>query len=239
LIEQHKTYIDLLRDYFHFQQNVYGEEILLDKPVHLLFQTEKDRSEPGLSLIEEKVMQCSRCSLHKGVHKKVFGEGSKEAKLLIVGEAPGREEDLQGKPFVGKAGELLTKILKAIDFTRDEVYICNILKCRPPQNRDPDPQEIKMCFPFLEEQISVIKPEIILALGRFAGQALLNTQSSLARLRNEIHQYKDIPVFVTYHPAALLRDAKKKYDVWEDVQRLRKAYDNLVGDKPEWQPGKK
>jgi len=175
----------------------------------------------------ESIRDCRECHLHKHRNTLVFGTGNPQAKVMFVGEAPGREEDLQGKPFVGKAGQLLDKILAAIDFRRDEVYIGNVLKCRPPENRDPLPEEVEKCEPYLLKQIEIIKPEIICALGRISAQVLLKTKSSLGQLRGRFHDYHGIKLLVTYHPAALLRYPQYKHQTWEDVQLLRKEYDGL------------
>jgi uracil-DNA glycosylase family 4 len=175
----------------------------------------------------QEIKDCKKCHLHKTRTNFVFGTGNQNAKVMFIGEAPGREEDLQGEPFVGKAGQLLDKILAAINFKRDEVYIANILKCRPPENRDPLPDEIEMCEPHLLEQIRIIQPKIICALGRIAAQALLKTKLPLGQLRGKIHDYHGIEFLVTYHPAALLRYPQYKRATWEDVKLLRKEYDNL------------
>ena len=148
--------------------------------------------------------------------------------MLFIGEAPGADEDAQGRPFVGAAGQLFTRILKAIDFSRDEVYIANILKCRPPNNRDPKPDEIAACEPILREQIRLIQPILICALGRIAAQALLQTTMSLGRLRGRFHDYHGIKLMVTYHPSALLRNPAYKRPTWEDVQLLRREYDKMI-----------
>ena len=175
----------------------------------------------------QEIKNCKKCHLGKTRTNFVFGVGNPNAKVMFIGEAPGREEDLQGEPFVGKAGQLLDKILAAINFTRDEVYIANILKCRPPENRDPLPDEIQMCEPYLLEQIKIIQPKIICALGRISAQALLKTNLSLGQLRGKIHDYDGIKFLVTYHPAALLRYPQYKRATWEDVKLLRKEYDDL------------
>jgi uracil-DNA glycosylase family 4 len=175
----------------------------------------------------QQIKDCKKCHLHKTRTNFVFGVGSQNAKVMFIGEAPGREEDLQGEPFVGKAGQLLDKILAAINFTRDEVYIANILKCRPPENRDPLPDEIELCEPYLLEQIRIIKPKIICALGRISAQALLKTKQTLGQLRGKFHDYDGIKFLVTYHPAALLRYPQYKRPTWEDVKLLRKEYDDL------------
>jgi DNA polymerase len=149
---------------------------------------------------------------------------------MFIGEAPGRDEDLQGEPFVGRAGKLLDKILAAIGFKREEVYIANILKCRPPNNRDPQPDEMKTCMPHLLEQIYLIKPKVICALGRISAQALLETSTPLGKLRGKWHDFNGTPFLVTYHPAALLRFPGYKKDCWEDVILLRSKYDELIMD---------
>ncbi len=178
-----------------------------------------------LAAIEKDLGDCSRCGLHKGRKRIVFGQGSPHARLVFVGEGPGYEEDVQGVPFVGAAGQLLTKILKAIQLTRDEVYICNIIKCRPPGNRNPQQDEIGQCLPFLQRQIKAIGPALICALGTFAAQTLLQTDVPISRLRGSFHTYAGIPLLPTYHPAYLLRNPDKKRDVWEDVQKLQRAYE--------------
>jgi DNA polymerase len=154
----------------------------------------------------------------------VFGSGTGETGILFVGEAPGRDEDQQGLPFVGRAGQLLTKIIEAIKFRREEVYIANVLKCRPPNNRNPEPEEVARCRPFLMKQIELLKPKVICTLGVFATQMLLDTKSPLTVLRGQVHEVNGLKVIPTYHPAACLRYPKFKTAVWEDVQLLRKEY---------------
>jgi uracil-DNA glycosylase len=167
---------------------------------------------------------CQRCRLAGGRNKIVFGAGDARAKLVFVGEGPGFEEDQQGLPFVGRAGRLLTRIIEAINLTRDQVYICNVIKCRPPGNRNPESDEINTCFPFLKRQIAAIRPDFIVALGTFAAQTLLGTTTPISRLRNRFHEYNGIKVLPTYHPAYLLRNPDKKRDVWEDMKMLMKEY---------------
>jgi uracil-DNA glycosylase family 4 len=167
---------------------------------------------------------CQRCRLARGRKNIVFGAGSSSAKILFVGEGPGFEEDQQGEPFIGPAGRLLTKIIEAIHLSRDQVYICNVVKCRPPRNRNPQPDEIKTCFQFLDRQIAVIRPDFICALGSVAAQTLLNTDAPISRLRGRFHDYKGIKLLPTYHPAYLLRNPEKKRDVWEDMKMLMKEY---------------
>jgi len=173
-----------------------------------------------LEQIRADIGDCRRCKLSNSRKNIVFGAGSPSARLVFVGEGPGFEEDKTGKPFVGAAGKLLTKIIQAIKLTREQVYICNIIKCRPPGNRNPDPDEIKACFPFLQRQIAVIKPDFICALGLFATQTLLETKEPISKLRGRFHDYKGIKLLPTYHPAYLLRNPDKKRDVWEDMKKL-------------------
>jgi uracil-DNA glycosylase family 4 len=182
-----------------------------------------------LNELYQEIKDCEKCHLSSSRTNLVFGAGNQNADVIFVGEAPGREEDLKGEPFVGRAGQLLDKILAAIKFTRDDVYIANILKCRPPENRDPLPDEIQMCEPHLLEQIGIIQPKIICALGRIAAQALLKTKLPLGQLRGKLHDYHGTKFLVTYHPAALLRYQQYKRPTWEDVKLLRREYDKLAG----------
>jgi DNA polymerase len=166
--------------------------------------------------------ECSRCKLHTlGRKQIVFGVGNPDADLMFVGEAPGADEDVQGVPFVGRAGQLLTKIIEAIDLKRDDVYIANVIKCRPPQNRNPEPDEVETCEPFLFQQIDVIKPKVIVALGTFAARALLRTTEPISRLRGRIFDYRGAKLIPTFHPAYLLRNASSKREVWEDMKLVR------------------
>jgi len=181
-----------------------------------------DKSEL-LGKVREELGDCQRCPLSKTRTNLVFGAGDPNARLMFVGEAPGRDEDRAGVPFVGRAGQLLTKIIQAINLTRDQVYIANILKCRPPNNRNPEAEEIENCYPFLLQQITVIQPRIICALGTFAAQTLLQTKTPIGRLRGGSHYFDEhTRVIPTYHPAFLLRNPNKKRDVWEDMQRVMK-----------------
>lgn len=168
------------------------------------------------------VENCQLCPLHKTRTNVVFGTGNEKAKLVFVGEAPGADEDAQGMPFVGKAGQKLTQIIQAIGLTREEVYITNVLKCRPPNNRNPLPEEIRCCEPYLIHQLKLIKPETICALGTFAAQTLLKTDQPISKLRGRFHTYQGIRLMPTYHPAFILRNPQYKRDVWEDVQKLIK-----------------
>ena len=174
---------------------------------------------PGLLSLAEKARHCERCELHRTRGKVVFGSGSPGARWFFVGEAPGAEEDKQGAPFVGRAGALLNAMLLAIGLSRESVYIANVLKCRPPNNRDPFGLEVQECSPFLHAQIELIQPQIIVAMGRFAAQALLNSAESLAQLRGKAYPYRlnQLPLVVTYHPAYLLRSPAAKSKTWEDL----------------------
>jgi uracil-DNA glycosylase len=174
-----------------------------------------------LARVGERAAACTACRLSEGRRSVVFGSGSPVADLMFIGEGPGAEEDRQGLPFVGPAGELLTKIIQAIGMTRDEVYIANIVKCRPPRNRDPEPDEVAACRGYLESQIDLIRPRVIVALGRVAAQTLLGMDAPLGRMRGEWHQVRGVPTRVTYHPAACLRNASFKRPTWEDMQLVR------------------
>jgi len=166
---------------------------------------------------------CSRCKLHTlGRKQVVFGVGNPDADLMFVGEAPGADEDVQGIPFVGRAGQLLTKIIEAIDLKRDDVYIANVIKCRPPQNRNPEPDEVETCEPFLFQQIDVIKPKVIVALGTFAARALLRTLDPISRLRGRVFEYRGAKLIPTFHPAYLLRNPSSKREVWDDMKLVRR-----------------
>ena len=172
--------------------------------------------------------ECTRCKLHTGRKTIVFGVGTPKAHLVFVGEGPGADEDAQGEPFVGRAGQLLTRIIEAIQLRREDVYICNIIKCRPPGNRNPEADEIAACEPFLKAQLAVIKPRLICALGTFAAQTLLRTKEPISRLRGRFHAYEGIPLLPTFHPAYLLRNPHEKRTVWEDMKLLQKEYQRLT-----------
>lgn len=191
----------------------------------------------SLEALHAKYHHCTACALGYKRKHFVFGSGNEHADVMFVGEAPGAQEDEQGQPFVGQAGKLLTRILNAIDFTRDEVYITNILKCRPPNNRDPVPEEIDACDAILQAQIRLVRPRLICALGRVAAQALLKKNSSIRTLRGRFHDYHGVKLLVTYHPSGLLRNPAYKRPTWEDVQLLRKEYDRLVQSDAPATPG--
>jgi uracil-DNA glycosylase len=185
-------------------------------------------SREALAAIREDLGPCTRCKLHGlGRRQIVYGVGNPDADLMFVGEAPGADEDVQGEPFVGRAGQLLTKIIEAIGMTREDVYIANLIKCRPPGNRNPEPDEVEQCEPFLFRQIDTIKPKVIVALGKFAAQSLLRTSDPITRLRGREYKYRDAILMPTYHPAYLLRTPSAKREVWEDMKRVRAI---LTGD---------
>ena len=173
-----------------------------------------------LAEVRKELGECKRCELHRTRRTIVFGEGNEKAALMFIGEGPGYDEDVQGRPFVGKAGQLLTKIIESIRLPREEVYIANIVKCRPPQNRNPEPDEIQCCNPFLMKQIRVIRPKIICALGTFSAQTLLKTDTKISALRGKIFDLEGIKVIPTYHPAFLLRNPERKREVWEDMKKI-------------------
>jgi uracil-DNA glycosylase family 4 len=193
-----------------------------DPPTGDLFSTDPVLQAASLAAIAQLVAGCTKCRLCEGRSHTVPGEGAADARLVVVGEGPGRVEDQTGRPFVGQAGELLTKILAAIELPRERVFICNVVKCRPPENRVPQYDEIAACLPYLVRQIDLVKPAVILAMGGTAAQTLLNTKQSLGALRNQIHRFRGIPVIVTYHPAALLRNPNWKKPTWDDVRIARR-----------------
>lgn len=177
----------------------------------------------SLEELRRLIGDCKRCRLHRGRNHLVFGEGDPSTDLVFVGEGPGHEEDMAGRPFVGEAGRLLTKIIEAMGVTRDDVYICNVVKCRPPQNRDPKADEAESCMPFLRRQLELIRPKVICTLGRVAGSELLGEGFSVTRDRGKWFEYMGIPVMPTFHPAYLLRNASAKRPVWEDVKKIMKV----------------
>ena len=180
------------------------------------------RAEDGsLASVAAEAAVCRACRLCETRKKVVFGSGSESARLMFIGEGPGAEEDKQGLPFVGPAGELLTKIIQAIDLRREDVYIANIVKCRPPENRDPEPDEVAACRGFLERQVAIIRPDLLVALGRVAAQSLLGNETPIGRLRGRWYTFAGVPMMVTYHPAALLRNAAYKRPTWEDMRQVR------------------
>ncbi|MEO8277386.1 MAG: uracil-DNA glycosylase [Thermoanaerobaculia bacterium] len=191
--------------------------------------TDAAESRARLAALAQTASSCRLCKLCETRNQVVFASGDPTARLMLVGEGPGAEEDKQGVPFVGKAGELLNKILEAIGMRREEVYVANVVKCRPPGNREPQPDEVASCRSYLEAQIDLVRPAIIVALGRVAAQSLLGSDSSLTRMRGDWHGVRGIPVRVTYHPAALLRNAAYKRPTWEDMQLVRDRLAELAG----------
>ena len=177
----------------------------------------------ALVALRTHIGDCTRCKLHTlGRTQVVFGSGNPEAGLMFVGEAPGADEDIQGVPFIGRAGQLLTKIIEAIELKREDVYIANVIKCRPPENRNPEPDEIETCEPFLFQQIDIIKPKVIVALGKFGAQTLLKTIEPISKLRGRIFDYRGFKLIPTFHPAYLLRNPSSKREVWEDMKLVKK-----------------
>lgn len=229
------------------QKEIFGDELLQEKPDirkttiktqtsskedegKNLFESVKEDWEVSTSLsqLNELICNCTRCALGFTRKSFVFGKGNPNADVLLIGEGPGAEEDLKGEPFVGRAGELLTKILEAIKFTREEVFIANIVKCRPPGNRTPLSDEIETCIPYLKKQIELINPKLILCLGTTAALSLLKKKESLGNMRGKVFEFGSAKVMVTYHPAALLRNPNWKKGCWEDVQQFKKLYDEMI-----------
>ena len=186
-----------------------------------------------LDELNSKINNCMKCGLGKTRTNFVFGVGNPKADIVVIGEAPGADEDSQGEPFVGRAGQLLNKILEATGFAREEVFILNILKCRPPGNRNPAPDEVELCRPYLEKQLKLINPKLILLLGKVASESLLKTKEPLNKLRGKTHDYKGWKVRVTFHPAALLRNPNWKRPTWEDMQEFKALYEDITGKKIE------
>jgi len=224
--------LEKLKSFFEQQVDIYGNELAFSRALRMRGQEQENECDENawqkihsLDELYSHIRECADCPLWKSRHNFVFGDGNPKADIVLVGEAPGADEDRLGKPFVGKAGELLDKILAAIQFNRNDVYVCNILKCRPPLNRDPSTDEIDHCYPYLEKQLNLINPQFILCLGRVAAQTLLKTREPLSQLRGKVHDMNGHRLIVTYHPAALLRDASRKRPTWEDVKLLRRLYD--------------
>jgi uracil-DNA glycosylase family 4 len=220
---------DLLQDierYLIGYKHLYGNLLYLDNdlldPGIQDVEVDPIQSEVNnqLEAFHNQIKTCRKCALGSLRTHFVFGSGNPDADLIFIGEAPGHEEDLQGKPFVGRAGQLLTLMLKAINLTRDEVFIANVLKCRPPNNRDPLPEEVETCEPYLLKQIDLISPRLIVTLGRYASASLLRTKSALGELRKTLHAYNNVPLVVTYHPAALLRNPLLKKEAWKDLKKI-------------------
>lgn len=186
----------------------------------------------GLAVVREELGDCTRCKLAGGRKTLVYGVGNPDAHLVFVGEGPGADEDEQGEPFVGKAGQLLNKMIEAMGYRREDVYICNVVKCRPPGNRNPEPDEIAACEPFLKKQLGAIRPRMIVALGKFAAQCLLRDETPISRLRGNFRTYEGIQLMPTFHPAYLLRDPSKKKEAWEDLKSVLAALRRMGFEPP-------
>ena len=206
--------------YLDQKRILYGNKIFLDTQTVI----ESVQNVESLESFKNSICECLKCELGFTRTNFVFGVGNPNADIVFVGEAPGEKEDLIGEPFVGRAGKLLDKILAAINLSREDIYICNVIKCRPPQNRDPLPKEVDLCEPYLKTQLSLINPKLIVALGRIAACTILRTKEPLKNLRNKIFKYEGIDLVVTYHPAALLRNPNFKKPAWEDFQMIRDKY---------------
>ena len=218
-----------VRDYVRYLQRLGVTQLPLTLPspraAHDSFNSAQPAPSSGaaeLAQLASSVRNCQACRLHEGRRQVVFGTGNPDADLVFVGEAPGRDEDLQGEPFVGRAGQLLTRIIQAIGLRREDVYILNVIKCRPPQNRNPLPDEVAACRPLIDRQLACLKPRVICALGTFAAQALLRSDERISRLRGRFHPMGDILVRPTFHPAYLLRNPQEKRKVWEDMQDIQR-----------------
>ena len=215
----YKDLIDSTKNYLLYLKEIGIEEL----PYKGRGKTAEKQELLSLEAVRKELGNCKRCKLHGQRTNIVFGCGSPNASLVFVGEGPGEDEDIQGEPFVGRAGQLLTKIIEAMGLKREDVYICNVVKCRPPGNRNPEPDEISACRPFLEKQLSAIRPKVIVALGTHAAQTLLNTAEKITSLRGRFHRYgNDIQIMPTFHPSYLLRNEGKKKDVWEDMKLVMK-----------------
>ena len=213
-----KDIIDSVKAYIELDRASGVSEFFIDAPS----AKDSECDTKDLDSLRTEISGCKRCSLHKTRHNIVFGAGSPRAEIMFVGEAPGEDEDLQGLPFVGRAGQLLTKIIEAMGLKRSDVYIANILKCRPPNNRPPLPEEIEECEGILKKQIDVIRPKIICALGKFASQTLLRTETTISSLRGNFREYNGIKLMPTFHPAYLLRNPSDKKLVWQDMKKIMK-----------------
>lgn len=216
----------MVASYLKQTEELFGDELYLDQQEKIA--TEKnENAATELDKFYNEIKECKKCPLGKTRNKFVFGAGDPQASLVLVGEAPGAEEDRLGEPFVGRAGKLLDKILAAINRSRSkDVYICNVLKCRPPNNRDPLADEVVECEPYLLKQIEIMRPKLLVALGRVAGKTLLKVEAPLKDMRGKMHNYFGTPLIVTYHPAALLRNAGLKPAAWEDFKWIRSILDN-------------
>jgi uracil-DNA glycosylase len=228
VINEAQRYLEQQRDLFGnvvYVDDPRKKNIPPESPVHL--PAEPWMRTTSLAELDQQICACLKCPLGHTRLNFVFGVGNPKAKVMFIGEAPGAEEDAQGLPFVGRAGQLLNKIIQAVEMKRDDVYICNILKCRPPNNREPLPSEMELCTPYLSRQVELIKPQFIICLGRTSAQWLLQTHESLNALRGKIHQYQGTKLIVTYHPAALLRNPNWKRPAWDDMKMFKKLFDEM------------
>ncbi len=230
-----KKIIDDTKRYLIQQESLFGDEIILPKEEKKEIKPEAQQTKKEeqfgvdptwpdsktLDELESKIKNCVKCPLGQTRTNFVFGTGNPKSEIVFIGEAPGADEDLQGEPFVGRAGQLLNQLLANVGFRRDEVYICNVLKCRPPGNRDPQPSEIELCSPYLIKQLEIIKPKLIVSLGRFPVQTLLKTNAPLGSLRGQIFEWRGIKMIVTYHPAAALRNQQWKRPLLEDLRKAK------------------
>lgn len=228
---------ELLLEYLRQRVELGDKELYLDTMSSSAFVRELNNPNPhihnpaavdlqrSLTVLSEQASACVACGLHATRRNAVFARGNPLARLMVIGEAPGEEEDKTGLPFVGRAGKLLDVLLASIGFPRDSVYICNVLKCRPPNNRNPLPNEVESCSGFLRSQIELVAPKVLLAVGKFAAQTLVQSEEAIGRLRGQIHEYNQLPVVVTYHPAYLLRSPNATRIAWHDFQLVRKILD--------------
>ena len=215
--------VTAVRDHIRYLQHIGVTELPLPQMASAVPSAPVPNAAERLQRLEVSVQGCTKCRLHTGRTHVVFGTGDPEADLVFVGEAPGRDEDRQGEPFVGRAGQLLTRIIEAIGLRREQVYIMNVVKCRPPENRNPRPDEVAACRPILQEQLECLRPRVVCALGTFAAQTLLRTDERISRLRGRFHMLGAIKVMPTYHPAYLLRNPQEKRAVWNDMQAVQRA----------------
>jgi DNA polymerase len=226
---------DLLKNvqrYLEQQQDLFGDVGYAGRKAPATDAAQPDEpwvNAPGLDALNEQICHCLKCPLGHTRTNFVFGVGNPHAEAVFIGEAPGADEDAQGEPFVGRAGQLLNKIIEAVGMKREEVYICNILKCRPPNNREPLPSEMESCTPYLAKQIELIRPLFIICLGRTAAQWILQTTESLGTLRGRVHDYRGIKLIVTYHPAALLRNPNWKRPAWDDMKMFKQLFEEAHG----------
>jgi DNA polymerase len=231
LEEEFQSVIENTKQYLMQQTDLFGNIIYKEEKKEevtaLPVSDEPWIKTESLGELNKQICSCLKCPLGTTRTNFVFGVGNPNADVMFIGEAPGADEDAQGEPFVGRAGQLLNKIIEAVQMKREDVYICNILKCRPPGNRDPQPTEMETCTPYLSKQIELVKPKFIICLGRISAQWLLQTNATLGSLREKVHDYHGVKLIVTYHPAALLRNPNWKYPAWEDMKMFKKLYDEM------------